>query len=96
MFIDSSSSVSSFAISGSLCLWSIGLRSASFASFMQMSAEPPMPIPMTVGGHGLLPALRTVFRANSLMPFRPALGVSIASWDMFSEPAPFVMTVISM
>ena len=96
LFISSKSSISNFAISSSLCLSPIFLKSAFFASFNDKSAVPPIPIPNSIGGHGFPPALATVSRIKFFIPFIPSAGVSIFKALMFSLPAPFGKTVISI
>src|ERR1700746_2543088 len=68
MLMPSKSSASSLARSGSGCRSPIGRQIASFASFMQRSAVPPIPTPTTVGGHGLPPASTTPSRTKRLIP----------------------------
>ena len=46
------------------------------------------------GGQGLPPAWKMVSMTNSLIPFTPALGVSIFSPLLFSLPKPFGATVM--
>ena len=69
-------------------------RSATFDSCMALSALPPMPTPTPVGGQGLPPALTTASTMKRFTPSRPSAGLSILSWLMFSEPAPFGITVM--
>ncbi len=74
---------------------SIGSISASFASSMAFSALPPMPMPSMPGGHQPAPIVGTVFSTQSTIE---SDGLSIANFDLFSEPPPlaaiFTSTVL--
>ena len=61
-----------------------------------LSEVPPMPTPTMDGGQGRPPASRTASTTNLLMPSTPSAGLSMARRVMFSEPAPFGKTVISV
>ena len=56
--------------------------SAAFSKF------PPIPTPMTTGGHGFAPALRTHSSTKPLMPSTPSVGRSMRMALMFSLPPP--------
>ena len=71
---------------------SMGSISASFASSMAFSAEPPMPMPSMPGGHQPAPMSGTVFSTQSTSE---SDGFSITNFDLFSEPPPLAATVIS-
>ena len=94
-FAASRSSCSSFASFGSGLGSLTGRSNAFLASFIAMSAPPPMATPKTVGGQGFAPALITVSTTNFLSQTTPSLGVSIARAETFSEPPPLGKTVIS-
>ncbi len=71
---------------------SMGSMSASLASNMAFSAEPPMPIPSIPGGHQPAPMSGTVLSTQSTSE---SDGFSITNFDLFSEPPPLAATVIS-
>ncbi|MDI3493544.1 MAG: hypothetical protein PWP17_1427 [Desulfomicrobiaceae bacterium] len=69
----------------------MGRNSAFLASAGARSKVPPIPTPTMVGGHGLGPASAMVRTTNSLIPFQPCAGFSMAMRDMFSDPPPLAM-----
>ena len=71
---------------------SMGSMSASLASNMAFSAEPPMPMPNIPGGHQPAPMSGTVLSTQS---WSESDGLSITNLDLFSEPPPLAATVIS-
>ncbi len=71
---------------------SMGSMSASLASSIAFSAEPPMPMPNIPGGHQPAPMSGTVFSTQSTSE---SDGFSITNFDLFSEPPPLAATVIS-
>ena len=60
-----------------------------------MSDEPPIPTPITVGGHGFPPADIIASLKNFLIPSIPSPGRSIANLLLFSEPNPLGNSVNS-
>ena len=56
---------------------------------------PPIPTPITVGGHGFPFALRTDSITNSFIPSIPSAGSAIFIALLFSDPNPFGIIVIS-
>ena len=71
---------------------SIGAISASLASTIAFSALPPMPMPSMPGGHQPAPIVGTVFRTQSTIE---SDGLSIANFDLFSEPPPLAAMLTS-
>ncbi len=71
---------------------SMGSNSDSFARSIAFSAVPPMPIPSRPGGHQPAPIRGTVSTTHSTMS---SDGLSIASFALFSEPAPFAASLTS-
>jgi hypothetical protein len=71
---------------------SIGSIRASLASSIAFSAVPPMPIPSMPGGHQPAPIVGTVFSTQSTIE---SDGLSIANFDLASEPPPFAATITS-
>ena len=71
---------------------SIGSISTSFAMSIAFSAVPPTPMPSIPGGHQPAPIVGTVFSTQSTSE---SDGLSIANFDLFSEPPPFAATFTS-
>ena len=59
---------------------------------MAFSAVPPMPMPSMPGGHQPAPMVGTVFSTHSTTESE---GLSMANFDLASEPPPLAATVIS-
>ena len=71
---------------------STGAISDSFAKTMAFSAVPPIPIPRIPGGHQPAPMVGRVLATQSTMLSE---GLSITSFDLFSEPPPLAATCTS-
>ncbi|MNR34799.1 hypothetical protein D3C85_1526010 [compost metagenome] len=64
----------------------------SLAITAAFSAVPPMPMPSMPGGHQPAPMVGTVFSTQSTME---SDGLSMAIFDLFSEPPPLAATSTS-
>ena len=71
---------------------SMGSMRDSFARTIAFSAVPPMPMPSIPGGHQPAPMVGTVFKTQSTME---SDGLSMANFDLASEPPPLAATVTS-
>ncbi len=71
---------------------SIGSIRTSFAITAAFSAVPPMPMPSMPGGHQPAPMVGTVFSTQSTIE---SDGLSMANFDLFSEPPPLAATSTS-
>lgn len=70
----------------------MGSISTSLAITAAFSAVPPMPMPSMPGGHQPAPMVGTVFSTQSTMESE---GLSMAIFDLFSEPPPLAATSTS-
>ena len=89
-------SSSNLAISGSGFLSPTFPSNAFLPYFKHKSDVPPIPTPITVGGHGFPLAFKTDSTTNSLIPSIPSAGNAIFKALLFSEPNPFGKIVISI
>src|ERR1700722_13770374 len=71
---------------------SMGSMRDSLAMTMAFSAVPPMPMPSMPGGHQPAPMVGTVLRTQSTME---SDGLSMANFDLASEPPPLAATMTS-
>ena len=95
LFIFSSISFSSSLTYGTGDSSSTFLVSAFFARSAHFSNVPPIPTPITIGGHALGPASFTAVSIASFTPSMPSAGFNINTRLMFSLPKPLGATVIS-
>ena len=94
LLIAVNSSLSSFAIFSSLLNSPSSLKSAFLAIWAHLSTVPPIPTPITIGGHGLGPASETVSIMNFLIPSNPSDGFNIFILLIFSLPNPLAANSI--
>ena len=71
---------------------SMGSMSAVLARSMAFSAVPPMPMPSMPGGHQPAPMVGTVLSTHSTTESE---GLSMANFDLASDPPPLAATVTS-
>lgn len=91
-FTISSSSFSSSAVRSSFAEEPTGRKSADFAMPATLSNVPPMPTPITSGGHAFAALWRTQSMTSLRMPCLPAPGGSITTREALSDPPPFNST----